>query len=52
MNEPYICLTGAPDPCEFESQEHHDATCVQCLSWFPTWTAAQEAAKAARDLCK
>ena len=42
MTEPYICLTGAPDPCEFESQEHHDATCAQCLAW-----ANQET-----DLCK
>lgn len=43
MSEPYICLTGAPDPCEFENKEHHDATCEQCLSW----TQNQET-----DLCK
>jgi hypothetical protein len=30
MTESYVCLTGAPDPCEFENKEHHDATCQHC----------------------
>ena len=49
MTTPYVCGTAAPDPCEYESQEHHDATCQECLSWFPTWTASQQPANFARN---
>jgi len=39
MTEPYICLTGAPDPCEFENKEHHDAICQQCSTWIEVESA-------------